>query len=271
MSDLPPVIGLIAGNGKFPLLFIEAARRQGVRVVVAAFKGDASSLIYLVSRDVRWFALKDFRAALAFFREQGARHVLMAGQVRPERLFAGEISADPGLTRFFNMLKDWRCDTIFSAVGDLLASEGLELLDSTLLVREYLAPKGTLTRSAPTGKELTDVDFGLGVARHVGAIDIGQTVVIKDRAILAVEVLEGTDRCILRSGTIAREGAVVVKTSKPKQDNRFDVPVIGPRTIQTMKKAGARCLAIEAGRTLIIDRERTIALANRAGICIVAA
>ncbi len=271
MSTLPPVIGLIAGNGRFPLVFAEAARRQGVRVIVAAFKGDTSLSIHLVSRDVRWFALKDFRAALGFFRENGARHVLMAGQVRPERLFAGEIKADPGLTGFFDLLKDWRCDTIFSAVGELLASEGMELLDSTLLVREYLAPKGTLTRRAPTEKELEDIQFGIGVAKHVGAIDIGQTVVIKDRAILAVEALEGTDRCILRGGTIAREGAVVVKTSKPAQDNRFDVPVIGPGTVGAMKKAGARCVAIEAGRTLIIDRDRTVALANKAGICILAA
>jgi len=152
-----------------------------------------------------------------------------------------------------------------------LKKEGLELIDSTFLVQDYLAPRGTLTRRAPTLKELEDIDFGRTIAKTMGGIDVGQTVVVKDKAVVAIEAMEGTDRAILRGGKIAREGAVVAKMSKPNQDLRFDVPVIGPRTIQYMVKARAKCLVIEAGKTLIIDRSRTIKLADKAGICIVAA
>jgi DUF1009 family protein len=156
-------------------------------------------------------------------------------------------------------------------VADRLNKEGMVLLDSTLLLKKYLAPKGTLTKRPPTEIELKDIEFGLGIAKMMGGIDIGQTVVIKEKAIVAIEAMEGTDKTIARGGSIARQGAVVVKASKPKQDNRFDVPVIGPKTIQIMASVKAACLAIEAGKTLIIDREKTVELANKAGICIVAA
>jgi hypothetical protein len=146
----------------------------------------------------------------------------------------------------------------------------MTLLDSTFLLKKYLAPSGTLTKRGPTESESKDIEFGLNIAKLVGGIDIGQTVVIKEKAIVAIEAMEGTDRAIARGGQIAHEGAVVVKTSKPKQDNRFDVPVIGPKTIQTMAKVQASCLAIEAGKTLIIDCEETVTLANKANICLLA-
>jgi len=147
----------------------------------------------------------------------------------------------------------------------------MSLLDSTFLLKKYLAPRGTLTKRGPSEGELKDIEFGLTIAKLVGGIDIGQTVVVKDKAIVAIEAMEGTDLAIARGGRIAREGAVVVKTSKPAQDERFDVPVIGPKTVQTMASVKAACLAIEAGKTLIIDRERTVALANKNGICLLAA
>ena len=195
----------------------------------------------------------------------------MAGQIHPRRLFDEALAANEDFRAIFTAMADRRCDTIFGSIADRLKKEGLELLDSTLLLKDHLAPKGTLTRRAPSEEELLDIEFGITIARNMGALDIGQTVLVKGKAILAIEALEGTDQCILRGGRIARHGAVVVKAAKPKQDNRFDVPVIGPRTIQIMQKCRATCLAIESGKTLMIDLDATIALANKFGITIVAA
>jgi len=171
----------------------------------------------------------------------------------------------------FDALKDRKADTIFSAVADRLKEHGLELVNSTFLLKEYLAPKGTLTKRAPTLHELDDIAFGTTIAKEMGGIDVGQTVVVKDKAIVAIEAMEGTDRTIMRGGAIAQNGAVVVKMSKPNQDLRFDVPVVGPRTIKAMMKSKAKCLGVEAGKTLIIDRNTCVKLANKADICIVGA
>ncbi|MFH0753973.1 MAG: UDP-2,3-diacylglucosamine diphosphatase LpxI [Candidatus Omnitrophota bacterium] len=269
--SLPQTIGLIAGNGKFPLMFVRAARAQGLSVVVAAIKGDTSFLIHGLANRVAWFSPGDLKKLFAYFRAHDVGHVLMAGQVNPDNLFKKNTSIDAEFRRIFDALVDRRCDTIFKAIADRLQSEGMELLDSTLLLKEFLAPRGTLTRMAPSVAQLEDISFGITIAKQMGGLDVGQTVVIKGKAIVAVEAMEGTDRCILRGGAIARDGAVVVKTSKPNQDSRFDVPVIGPRTIMKMKKARAACLSIEAGKTLIIERDRTLSLADQAGIVIVAA
>lgn len=194
----------------------------------------------------------------------------MAGQVNPRRLFDPTISLDQDFQELFKALHDRKADTIFSAVADRLTKEGLELLDSTFLLQKYLAPKGTHTKRGPTESELADIHFGKDIAKSMGGLDVGQTVVVKEKAIVAIEAMEGTDRCIRRGGEIARQGAVVVKMSKPLQDNRFDVPVIGPRTIQNMIKVHAHCLAVEAGKTLVIDMAKSVQLANKARICIVA-
>ncbi len=271
VPGLPSIIGLIAGSGRFPILFAEAARRQGIKVIVAAAKGDASFLMYFAADEVRWFSPGQLKDMFTFFRLRGVKSILMAGQIDPDTLFNENVQADDEYRALFAALADRRCDTIFGAVADRLKAQGLELLDSTLLLKGFLAPRGTLTRRAPTESELLDIEFGIGIARHIGGMDIGQTVVIKGKAILAIEAMEGTDRCILRGGIIARAGAVVVKASKPNQDSRFDVPVIGPRTIRTMVKARASVLAIEAGKTLIIDRDKAVALADRNGISIVSA
>jgi DUF1009 family protein len=264
-------IGLIAGNGAFPLMFARTAKKQGVRVVTAAVKGDTSLLIHFTSDEVCWFSPGELKKLFTYFRAHDIRQVLMAGQVNPDHLFRKNVPVDEEFKALFNALVDRRCDTIFGAIADRLKAEGMELLDSTFLIKDFLAPKGTLTRRSPSAEESADIDFGIALAKQMGGLDVGQTVVVKGKAIVAIEAMEGTDRCILRGGAIAREGAVVVKTSKPGQDPRFDVPVIGPRTIVAMKKAHASCLAIEAGKTLVIDRERTIALADKAGICIVCA
>ena len=268
-ASLPQTIGLIAGNGQFPFLFARAAHSQGIRVVTAAVRGDTSVFIHLVSDEVRWFFPGELKKLFDHFRERGVHHVLMAGQVNPDNLFKKNMPVDGEFKALFDALKDRRCDTIFGAIADRLKAEGMELLDSTLLIKEFLAPKGTLTRRAPTVEELEDIDFGMGIAKQMGGLDIGQTVVVQGKAIVAIEAMEGTDQCILRGGRITHERAVVVKAAKPGQDSRFDVPVIGPRTIKTMKNASASCLAIEAGKTIIIDRDQTVALANRFSITIV--
>ena len=195
----------------------------------------------------------------------------MAGQVNPDNLFESDVVLDEEFRQLFDAMKDRKADTIFSAVGDKLKEKGMELIDSTFLIQDHLALKGTLTKRGPTLAELEDIGFGCEIAKAMGALDVGQTVVVKDKAIVAIEAMEGTDRTIQRGGEIARQGAVVVKMSKPNQDLRFDVPVIGPRTIEYMKKSSCACLAIEAGKTIIIDQDKTIRLANKAGICIVSA
>lgn len=278
LSKLPNVafpdrqmIGLIAGNGQFPFLFARAARDQGYRITAAAVIGDTSPFLYFFVDKFRYFKVGELKKLFGYFRANQVDQVIMAGQVNQDNLFNPAVRLDEEFQALHDALRDRKADTIFTAVADRLNKEGMTLLDSTFLLRTYLAPKGTLTKRGPTELELKDIEFGLAIARQAGAIDIGQTVVVKEKAIVAIEAMEGTDKTIARGGAIARQGAVVVKTSKPSQDNRFDVPVIGPRTIQTMGRVKAACLGIEAGKTLIIDREKTISLADQADICIVAA
>lgn len=270
MPDPLQTLGLIAGNGKFPILFARAAKAKNIKIVAAGIRGDTEFYFpYLVDR-FSWFHAGDLKKLFEYFKSAGVRQVIMAGQVNPRNLFDDKVEMDEEFRDLFAALTDRKADTIFKAVADRLKANGMELLDSTILLRDYLAPKGTLTRKAPTVGELEDIQFGLTIAKLMGAIDIGQTVVVKEKAIVAIEAMEGTDRAILRGCTIAQNGAVVIKTSKPKQDDRFDVPVIGPKTIKMMKKGKGSCIAIEAGKTLVIDLDETVRLANLANICIVA-
>jgi DUF1009 family protein len=265
------VIGLIAGNNQFPFLFARAARDQGYHIVAAGVVGDTSPLLHFVVDRFRYFKVGELAKLFAYFKSQGVTEVIMAGQVNPDNLFNPSVVLDPEFQALSDALRDRKTDTIFSAVADRLAKEGMTLLDSTLLLKKYLAPKGTLTKRGPSESELKDISFGTEIAKLMGGIDVGQTVVIKEKAIVAIEAMEGTDKAIERGGRIAYFGAVVVKTSKPAQDHRFDIPVIGPRTIETMARVKASCLAIEAGKTLIIDKDRVVELANKASICIVCA
>ena len=262
-------VGLIAGNGKFPFLFARNARRKKNRIIAVGIKGDTSVLLKFFVDKLFWVGPGELRSLFGYFKNNGVRDVVMAGQVNPKNLFDERVVPDDEFQRLFLSMKDRKADTIFSAVADRLDQEGLKLLDSTSLLGEHLAPRGTLTKRGPTESELEDVAFGRSIAREMGSIDIGQTVIIKEKAILAIEAMEGTDRAILRGGRIARFGAVVVKVSKPKQDNRFDVPVVGPRTIKYMIKCKCTCLSIEALKTLVIDQDKCVALANEAGICII--
>ena len=265
----PEILGLIAGNGKFPILFAREARRHNLKVVAAAVRGDTSFLLRLFCHKLFWVGVGELKSLFEFFKSEGVKKVIMAGQVNPNNLFDARVEFDKDFKELFAAVKDRKADTIFSAVADKLKQNGMELLDSTFLLQKYLAPKGTLSRRGPTEKELSDIEFGRGIAKSMGGLDVGQTVVVKDRAIVAIEAMEGTDQAILRGGTISQQGAVIVKTAKPKQDNRFDIPVVGPRTICAMKKCKASCLAVEAGKTLIIDREKFTRLADKAGISVV--
>jgi len=262
-------LGLIAGNGKFPILFAHQAKSQNYKVVAAGIKGDTSFFLRFFVDKIEMFKVGELKKLFSYFKEHGVKDIIMAGQVNPDNLFDKNVKMDEEFEELFAALQNRKADTIFSAVADRLKREGLELMDSTFLLKEFLAPKGTLTKRGPTICELEDIEFGKNIAKTMGSIDVGQTVVVKDKAIVAIEAMEGTDRTILRGGQIAQEGAVIAKMSKPNQDLRFDVPVIGLKTIKTMIKAKAKCLTIEAQKTLLIDRDALIKLANKSGICIV--
>lgn len=271
MESPKKTIGLIAGNNQFPFLFARAARDQHYKIVAAGVIGDTSPLLFFFVDNFKYFKVGELSKLFAYFKSQGVTDVIMAGQVNPDNLFNPDVRLDDEFQNIASALRDRKTDTIFGAVADRLQKEGLALLDSTFLLKKYLSPKGTLTKRGPTKLELDDIEFGFGLAKSMGGIDVGQTVVVKEKAIVAIEAMEGTDKAIVRGGSIARAGAVIVKTSKPKQDNRFDVPVIGPKTIEQMVKVQAACLCIEAGKTLIIDYDKVLKKANENNICIVAA
>lgn len=270
MED-PKTIGLIAGNNQFPFLFARAAHEQGYRVIAAGIRGDTSPWLYFSVDKFQYFKVGELKKLFEYFRRFAIKEVIMAGQVNPDNLFNPQVVLDREFQALADALVNRKADTIFSAVANRLAKEEMTLLDSTFLLKKYLAPQGTLTKRGPTESELKDIEFGTTIAKLMGGIDVGQTVVVKEKAIAAIEAMEGTDRAIERGGRIARCAAVVVKTSKPQQDHRFDIPVIGPRTIAAMARVKAACLAIEAGKTLIIDRKKTVHLANQADICLLAA
>jgi hypothetical protein len=262
-------IGLIAGNGKFPLMFAHAASRKGIDVIAIAIKHDTSRLITPLVKKVFWLSLKDYSRMFEIFKKEDIKKVIMAGQVNPQNLFYKDMG-DEALRTLLAAIKDKRPDTVFGAVADKLAEHSIELMDSTLFLEEFLPQKGVLTKCTPDSKTWNDIRFGFDMAKKVAGLDIGQTLIVKNGAIVAVESIEGTDAAILRGGKIANGGIVVIKVSKPDQDMRFDIPVVGPRTVKFLNKVKAKCLAIEAHKTLIIDPENCIKAADRKNIPIVA-
>ncbi len=271
MNDLNGVkkIGLIAGNGKFPLMFARAAVDRGLEVVAVAIKKDTSPWIVPLVKKVYWLSLKDYGRMFDIFKAEGIAKVIMAGQVSPRNLFYKDVGDDT-LKRLLAAVRDKRPDTIFSAVADMLADHGIELIDSTLFLDRFLPGEGVMTRTQPDERMWQDIRLGFEMAKRVAGLDIGQTLIVNDGAIVAVEAIEGTDAAIRRAGRVSDGGIVVVKVSKPNQDMRFDIPVVGPRTIRHLARVRGRCLAIEAGKTLMIDRPECVARADRNGIVIVA-
>jgi DUF1009 family protein len=260
--------GLIAGNGRFPFLVLEGARSQGIEMAVIALKEEASPELETVAKRLHWVSLGELSKAIALMQQEGVKRAVMAGQVKHNKIFSA-IRPDRKLAKLLFSLPKKNTDSLIGAVAKVLEEEGIQLVDSTMFLKPLLPEAGVLTRRAPNEHEAADMEYGLGVARRIAAMDIGQTVVIADRACVAVEAMEGTDETIARAARFAAgKSLVVVKVSKPKQDMRFDVPVVGLPTVEAMKKAGATALAIDAAKTLLFDREKLIELADAAGIAI---
>jgi DUF1009 family protein len=281
MSD--DTLGLIAGNGRFPFLLLEAARAQGLRVVVAAIKEETDSEMDERARldegvRVHWMSLGELSRLIEMFKREGVTRAVMAGQVKHKQIFSS-IRPDWRLAKLLLNLRTRNTDMLLGAVAKVLEDEGITLMSSTAFLEPMLAPVGVLTKRAPDAVELADIEYGVAVARGIAGFDLGQTVVIAAGACVAVEAMEGTDATIARAGEIFRSleeeastlqrRLTVVKVAKPNQDMRFDVPVVGVPTIAAMRAAGATCLCVEAERTLLFDREAMVAAANAAGIAIV--
>jgi DUF1009 family protein len=263
-------IGLIAGNRKFPLLFAASAKKKDCKIIAVAIKGDTSPKLKKIVDKIYWLKLSEFQKMFDIFKAEAVEGVVMAGQISPRRLFSKEIHRSPELKQILDALKDKKADTLFGAVAKRLETSGLTLLDSTTFIEEYLPKKGILTKQEPDFDTWEDVYFGLSLAKAVANLDIGQTVAVKSKAIVAVEAFEGTDNLIHRAGRIGRGKVVIVKVSKPKQDMRFDIPVIGLNTIKNLVRAKCSCLAFEAGKTLFIDQEESVRFADKKGVSIVA-
>ncbi len=266
-------IGLIAGNGTFPLLVLRAARARGHDVAVVAIEGEAHASIddlalSLGGTSVRWLPAGELAQCIASLRDAGVTQAVMAGQVRHASMFS-RIRPDATLQSALAGLRTRNTDALVSAVASVLQQHGIGVMDSTALLADLLAAPGVLTDATPTDAMLADFGFGYAVADAVAGLDIGQTIVVKDRAVVAVEAMEGTDDVIRRAGELAGPGTRVVKVAKPAQDMRFDVPVVGVRTIERMQAAGADALSIDAGKTLVIDGPAVVEAADRAGIVIV--
>jgi UDP-2,3-diacylglucosamine hydrolase len=263
-----PGWGLIAGNGRFPFLVLEGARSQGIEMAVIALKEEASPDLEKVAKRLHWVSLGELSKAIALMQQEGVNRAVMAGQVKHNKIFSA-IRPDWKLAKLLFSLPKKNTDSLIGAVAKVFEEEGIQLVDSTMFLKPLLPEPGVLTRRAPDEREVTDMQYGLGIARHIAEMDVGQTVVIADRACVAVEAMEGTDEAITRAARVAEgKPLVVVKVSKPKQDMRFDVPVVGLPTVEAMKKSGATALAIDAGRTLLFDRDELIESANAAGIAI---
>jgi len=261
-------IGLIAGNRRFPLYFARAAKKNGCSVVAIAIKGDTSLELGRYVDKIFWLRLNQFKRLLEIFAQEGVKKVIMAGQISPRRLFSKEVRQDKELSSLLSKIKDKKADTIFAAIAQKLQDNGLELLSSATFMDEFLPKKGILTRKEPDFSDWEDIYFGLELAKAVALLDIGQTVAVKDKAIVAVEALEGTDNIIRRAGKITRGGFSLVKVSKPKQDLRFDIPVVGLGTVNNLIRAGAKCLAFEAEKTIFLDQEKAVSLAEKKGLII---
>jgi DUF1009 family protein len=271
-------LGLIAGNGKFPFLVLDAARAQGLDVVVAAIKEETFPEIESRgAASVHWLSLGELSKLIETFQREGVRRAVMAGQVRHKQIFSS-IRPDWRLAKLLLSLSTRNTDALIGAVAKVLADEGITLENSTSLLEPLLAKPGVLTERTPTEQEKKNIDYGRAVARHLAQYDIGQTVVVAEAACVAVEAMEGTDATIERAAQIMASlepdasllsrALTVVKIAKPKQDMRFDVPVVGVRTIEVMRKAGASCLALDAGKCLLLDGDRVITAADAAGMAI---
>ena len=263
-------IGLIAGVGRLPVEFARAARGMGVHVIGIGVLPEVDPELAQVAHTFEYINIAKLDRIFKAFKREQVTEITLLGKINKELLYAHRELPDLRVLKIFSRLKNFNDDTLTLALVEELASVGITVLDQTELLQPLMPPAGVLTKRQPTEAELADMRFGLDMARKIGGLDIGQTVVVKNRAIMAVEAIEGTDACIRRGGQLGRGGVTVAKSAKPKQDTRFDVPGIGPDTIESMAAAGAVALVFEAGRTLVVDKEVLLEKANQHGMTIVA-
>jgi DUF1009 family protein len=274
--------GLIAGNGRFPFMVIEGARRAGVSLSVVAIREETDPNIEQQVERLTWVSIGQLGKMIRFFKAEGVEQAIMAGQVKHVQIFSGAVP-DARMLKMLLKLPRRNTNSLIGGIATELAGEGIDLIDSTYFLKDYLPVAGTLTHRQPNAAERADVEYGLEIARAMAELDLGQTIVVRGKACVAIEAMEGTDATIRRAGEILRgskgaasilkltSGAVtVLKLAKPDQDMRFDVPVVGLPTIETMAEAGATCLCLSAGKTLMFDRDQLIALADKKKIAIVA-
>src|SRR5688572_4405521 len=273
MPVSPTPLGLIAGNGKFPFLVLEAATAQGHDVTVVAIKEETfPQLADAAARHraaIHWISLGQLGKCINLLKAAGVTRAVMAGQVKHTKIFAGWVIPDAALLSVLRRLGSKNTDGLIGAVADVLRDHGIELIDSTSLLQPLLARPGVLTDREPTADERTDFAFGYRMADAIAGLDIGQTIAVKNQAVVAVEAMEGTDEVIARAGHLAGAGVRLIKVAKPNQDMRFDVPVVGVATVSAMRAAGASAISIDAGKTLMFERDELIKSADEAGITIV--
>jgi UDP-2,3-diacylglucosamine hydrolase len=263
-----PRVAIIAGNGQFPFLVLEGAREQGLEPLVIAIREEASPRLSEKTTSLHWLSLGEIARLIDLLREERVETVVLAGQVKHEQLFS-TIKADRTVKRAVADLDRRNTDALIGAFVRMLEEQGITVEDSTVFLKPLLAGAGVLSKRQPDSNELSDIEYGQEIARKLAALDVGQTVVVADRACLALEAMEGTDAAIERAATLSNgRRLAVVKVSKPRQDMRFDVPVVGPRTIEVMEQCNARALAVDSGKTLLFDRQVLLDRANRAGISI---
>ncbi|MBQ6006669.1 MAG: UDP-2,3-diacylglucosamine diphosphatase LpxI [Selenomonadaceae bacterium] len=263
-------LGILAGAGKLPVECARAAQQLGYEVYAVGLLAGSDPQIAQFAKDYQFISVAQLEAILNYLKQNQIQQVTMIGKVTKELLFNGAVVPDARMLQLIMSLPDRKDDTIMMAFVRELVKAGIQTFDQTALIRKLMPRRGTITQREPTDQERKDMDFGFRIAKELGRLDIGQTVVVKNRAVMALEAIEGTDACIERGGLLAHGGAVVTKVSKPQQDNRFDVPTVGYRTIEQMAKVGATALAIEAGKTLLVERAQMVALADAKGISIVA-
>lgn len=262
-------LGLIAGNGKFPLIFAEEARHESVSLVAVAHRGETSESIEELVEAVTWVHVGELGKIIRTFREAGVEEAVMAGGIRKVKLFSN-FRPDLRGAAFLARMRSRDDDQLLRGVAKELEGEGIRVLESTLFLSRIIPSEGILTRRSPTSEQWKDVQLGVEVAKAMGRLGIGQTVVVKDRVVLAVEAIEGTDAAIRRGGALGKGGIVVVKVSKPQQDLRFDVPAVGLDTIQVLHEAGGAVLAVDAGKTILLEKDELLKEADRAGIVVAA-
>jgi UDP-2,3-diacylglucosamine hydrolase len=268
MTSDPRTIGIIAGGGQFPLLFIEAARAAGRRVVVIAHQGETADEVAQNADGCCWVKLGQLGKIVAYFKREGVRETVFLGTITKTKIFRDVLPDFKALT-LWNKIDLKQDDAILRALAEALEEEGIRVVESTLYLSHLLFPPGVLSRKKPSRKQREDIAFGWRNARAIGALDIGQCVVVRDGTVLAVEAIEGTDAAIIRGGQLGGEKVVVVKVKKPTQDFRFDLPATGLTTIGTLQRVRGAVLAVEAGQSLLFDRDQVVEAANQAGIVVV--